>query len=54
MAVDGENGEDAMLVKEVMSTKIEAVAPTATARERCTSWASAYFRCGRMESLLVW
>jgi CBS domain-containing protein len=33
MAVDGENGDDAMLVKEVMSTKIEAVAPTATARE---------------------
>ena len=33
MAVDGENGEDAMLVKEVMSTKIEAVAPTTTARE---------------------
>ena len=33
MAVGGENGEDAMLVKEVMSTKIEAVAPTATARE---------------------
>lgn len=33
--MDGENGEHAMLVKEVMSTKIEAVAPTTTACE-CT------------------
>lgn len=33
--MDGQNGEDPMLVKEVMSTKIQAVAPTTTVRE-CT------------------